>query len=214
MFDKNTKILGVFAHREDHIVCGWPIFQNRVPRKFLVTCTSDGMEPFLQSCSKEGISCFKRIGLPNSFSLMGYGLRPEHSVQQIQKVLADADRAIEPDFVFTHNPYGEYGHFDHRILFDIVCEALPNRKILFTDIIAKSSCTPISNIRLRAYRSLFRGTHFTIIKPDVAFYARNAELFAGHEMWTTNPALNLPEYPNEPADLYIMEPSRCQRGKK
>jgi len=212
MFDKETKILGVFAHREDHIVCGWPIFQNKIPRKFLVTCTSDGMTPFLQSCKAEHISCFRRVGLPNHFSFVGPGLRPEHCVKQIRDVLIDANRVIEPDFVFTHNPYGEYGHPDHRTVFNIVCEVFADCRIIFTDIIAKSSRTPLSGVKLRAYDCLFSNC-LGPVEPDIIFYQRNAELFSSYQKWTKNSNLNLPEYPR-PTNLYVMESTGCQRQKK
>lgn len=203
MFDENTKILGIFAHREDHIVCGWPIFQNKVPRKFLVTCTGDGMVPFLKSCKNEHISCFRRVGLPNNFSCIGPGLKPAFAMKQIRAVIQEAVRVIEPDFIFTHNPYGEYGHYDHRNLFDLVCETFPNKRIFITDIVAKSNCTPLSNLKLVAYDKLYSQL-FDEVKPDKEFYKRNAIMFAAHFMWTKNKYLNLPVYPVNSARLYLV----------
>jgi hypothetical protein len=205
LFNKNVKILGIFAHREDHIVCGWPVFQDNIPRKFLVTCTSDGMEPFVQSCNLGHISCFKRIGLPNNFSCTGPGLKPAFAMGHVCRVIHEAAECIDPDFIFTHNPYGEYGHYDHRNLFDIVCESFPNKKILITDIIARSNCTPLSNIRLRAYNKIY-STLFGETEPDKKFYQSHADLFSKYGMWTTSRYLNLPKYPDGSAKIYIIEP--------
>ena len=37
------------------------------------------------------------------------------------------------DAVFTHNPFGEYGHIDHKVLFDIVLTN-SRKDIIITDI--------------------------------------------------------------------------------
>ena len=37
------------------------------------------------------------------------------------------------DYVFTHNPYGEYGHLDHKFLFDLVIKNT-KKDVIISDI--------------------------------------------------------------------------------
>ena len=130
---KNKRILGIFAHREDFIVCGWPIFQDQEIQRGLVICTNDGEKPVIEVCENEDIHFYETVGLENRFSYMG----PDSNLRKYHLMIHNAIHAaitlMKPDFIFTHNPMGEYGHYDHTILFRLLYNYFPRQNIIISD---------------------------------------------------------------------------------
>ena len=100
----NKRILGIFAHREDFIVFGWPIFQNSNIARLLLVCTNDGEEPIAEVCENEHILCTGTVGLDNRFSFMGEGSMLRRNHIMIAESIHTAITLFRPDYIFTHNP--------------------------------------------------------------------------------------------------------------
>lgn len=153
---KYKKILIVMAHPDDEIIFGWPILQDDSIEKKILICSSDYENPDRQWCKNRRDSLYE-IGayvdsiettcLDYNSEFYRYPTRPikanlpesdgktagpwrnmcTHILNTLDNMSADCDA------VFTHNPYGEYGHIDHLMLFDLVIKNV-NKPVLFTDI--------------------------------------------------------------------------------
>mgnify|MGYP002877121365 CR=1 FL=1 len=145
----------VMAHPDDEIIFGWPIFQDESIEKKLLICSSDANNPTRQWCKDRKLALKKICDKHNvSLTCLDYDSsfyktqtrRPTgiprtpmgDSVAPFRSMCKDIEQNIkilerDCDFIFTHNPYGEYGHLDHILLFDLV---LKNSKkpILITDM--------------------------------------------------------------------------------
>lgn len=198
------KVLGIFAHREDHIVFGWPIMQSNEYDKYLFICTNDAIEEIKESCRIGNIKYVGNACMPNGFTMQAgrdLPLRYENTTASI----CEAIKMIKPDCLFTHNPMGEYGHYDHKFLFDLVANEFPNINLFITDIIAESSYYYFSKKLPRQYTSLYaKAERIKQIKPDIDFYKKHAEIYSRNNMWTENDNLNPPRYPNS-AGLYLIK---------
>jgi hypothetical protein len=184
------KILCVFAHREDHIIAGWPIMQMKNVEKHLFICTDDHKDAVEES-AKSCASSVTRHFFLNGFSYRKGITRTEYLGLE-EKIHKVADK-INVDYIFTHNPWGEYGHFDHRILFSIIFNSFPGSKVLFTDIVATSLYYPEMFGIPSEYLDLVKcKSAFVNAKMDKEFYKKQAAIFINKNAWTKNAALNLP----------------------
>jgi len=207
------KVLGIFAHREDQIVFGWPIFQDRTIDRYLIICADDsdkrGQKPLQQSCDHEGIQLIKCLNFPNVFfqiTKQTNKISLKEIAEILQKVVAETVNKVRPDYIFCHNPFGEYGHFDHRLVFEIIYNSFLNQSILITDICAYSSGTLATRTIPRMWQGFYANSKkFGIVKPDHNFYKRNKAIYEQFEMWTGNQYLNLPIYPKLAATIYELE---------
>lgn len=201
---KNSKILCIMAHREDNIIFGWPILQNPDYDRYLLYCTNEASDLVTECCKRENTTLVGSVGLANGFSYRNVVT----SFRQIHKIIGDciaeAILKIKPDFLFTHNPFGEYGHYDHRFLFQLVYSTFPQYPLLITDIAVESEPYPIIKGVPRCFQELYINKKIEDCIPDLDFYRRNAELFEKHNMWDASPYLNLPLYPKESAGLYLL----------
>ena len=67
--NKKNRILSIFAHREDHIVFGWPILQRKDDNKvYLLTCVNEHCEIIKASCILEDVIYVGNCGLKNGFA--------------------------------------------------------------------------------------------------------------------------------------------------
>lgn len=200
----DKRILGVFAHREDFVCFGWPIFQNKEVKRSLLVCTNDGYEPISEVCEKEDIRWFATVGLDNRFSYMGEGSRLREHHLMLMEAIGSAIALTKPDFIFTHNPMGEYGHYDHTMIFRLLYNYFPERRLIISDIMANSTYTVQVREVPRLYKHLYRD-QICSVEADHEWYKRNGDIFKKHNLWTANRGLNLPIYPVKPAGLYLLE---------
>lgn len=192
----------VFAHREDHIVFGWPIIQNRNPDKYLFVCTNDAPGIINKSCNLAGVNYIGSARFNSGFSLPNRNFKlndenlnrlSETNYTILKNRLLTIIDKIKPDFIFTHNPFGEYGHLDHRFVFEVIYNEL-ELPIIITDIIAKSSYYH----KYESIPKIFNELYHSFIKyvpPDYVFYAKHCKLFSEYDLWTDNINLNIPLYP-------------------
>tara|TARA_E500000331_G_scaffold357022_1_gene417240 strand:- start:5858 stop:6493 length:636 start_codon:yes stop_codon:yes gene_type:complete len=155
------------AHPDDEIIFGWPILQNPEIKKKILICSSDYNNPGRQWCKNRKEALFEignyvdseeTICLDYNSEFYRMPTRPvnggpteedgktsghwrlmcQHIVNTIENMSEDCDA------IFTHNPYGEYGHIDHLMLFDLVYKNF-EKPILITDIKQGSNWAKLPN---------------------------------------------------------------------
>lgn len=147
------RVLGVFAHPDDELLWGFPMMQYDDVDRYLMTVSDnhDGYDYHAKLalgkvCKTAGIRLVECLGLPSEY----YRVCVRHGSLTLMQdvvptIVAHLRRALDevkPDRVITHNPFGEYGHGDHRLLFNIVT-TLPETdgvEVMFTDACQLNKC--------------------------------------------------------------------------
>jgi len=189
------KVLGIFCHPDDEVLFGWPIFQSDEFEKHLIICCDDstrgrpGRKIALQEvCKQENINLVSCLSEDNNF----YALPTRRANYLLTDAVSNINTQIEkdvininPDFILTHNPCGEYGHGSHRLLFEIVSQNDCVKNLLITDICEESnhrSHKTIPDVIEEAFYKKWLG----LKNLDEAFYMRCRSIYNSHNAWTWN----------------------------
>ena len=189
---KGKRVLMVLAHPDDEVIFGWPILRMEGMTKGLFTvsynrCGSLSQKPLLEVCERNGV---RLVGLPvcmNNF----YRLPPRYETPTLQEVtskiimgLQDSITRFRPDFLFTHNPIGEYGHGDHRFLFN-VCTLMSN-PLLMTDICQTNNCHLSTERIPRVFRETFYRLECRLgsFSLDLEWYEGMKQIYEQGKAWT------------------------------
>jgi LmbE family N-acetylglucosaminyl deacetylase len=207
------KILGIFCHPDDEVLFGWPIFQSEEYKKYLIILCDDSTRnrqnrlPALKGvCKSENINLVECLSEDNNF----YALPTRravnlltNSVDRINRTISKFVDVIKPDYIFTHNPVGEYGHGSHRLCFELVSQHPLVKNILFTDICQKSNHRSSDRIPLSVinayYRERFAISSYFENKLDINFYNRCKAIYDKYNAWTWN------HEPVTNCNLYFLE---------
>ena len=178
-------ILMVLAHPDDEILFGWPIFFDKNYNKKIIMCSTDANNKDRQWCAHrkhvmslicknekvevefiDNNSSFYKTQTrrPSSAPLndSGDSQAPYRSLcQNIVDKVKNQEKSF--DYIFTHNPYGEYGHKDHILIFDLILKNT-EKPMLVTDIIHRSnwsfndrnSLSDSCKIKKTFYKKIFR----------------------------------------------------------
>jgi len=191
------KILGILCHPDDEVLCGWPIFQRNDIEKYLVILCDDAtrkgprrVDALEEVCEKENIHIVKVLSEDNNF----YALPTRRAVnvlsdavQRINDTIALAVQAVQPDYVFTHNPVGFYGHGSHRLCWELVSQHPSVQNLIFTDMCEVSnhrSSDKIPGIIKEAYYTSEFSIKEDVQKLDIDFYRRSYVTYLNHRAWT------------------------------
>ena len=138
----------VMAHPDDEILWGWPIFFEDKYKVEILMCSSDAHNPERQWCNhrKEPLQrlCqMYNVPLTCLDYNSGFYKTPSRKAEPplLSDVYSDISQRvseIKTAYIFSHNPMGEYGHFDHRLLFNI-CLENSKSPILITDMCMESN---------------------------------------------------------------------------
>ena len=199
-----SRVLMIVAHCDDEIICGWPIMQDSSIEKTILMVSSDRYSlerqwcahrkfVFMDVCKRLSIKC-KVLDYNSNFyalpsrdgSLLGLERR-------IARMLGDVSQY---DFVFTHNPFGEYGHHDHKYLFQTVAQ-LARKPVLISDICMKSDWSD-SNELTERMRSIYYQRTIGEAKLDKNFYDQIKNQYDLAKVWTWN------QKPVDSCKLYIL----------
>lgn len=183
------KVLMVYSHCDDEIVCGWPVFQDPSIEKYVLIVSSDRNNDARQWCNHRRwvfLDLCKSLGIGAKvldYSSDFYAL--SHRTGNLAKFENDVLRSISSlpaDFIMTHNPFGEYGHLDHRFLSDLLRRSL-NSPIIITDIEYNSDWTDIYPKSDRYRRQYFYDC-LGRVQLDHRFYRYVEHYYKSRNAWT------------------------------
>lgn len=192
-------ILMVLAHPDDELIFGWPVVQGRCligtsidDISLLIlsnnrTKYGEGPENALRECCEATqVNLLDLPRLDTNF----YRTPTRYNnfcLQDVVKLFySNVEKAIDlvkPDFVFTHNPMGEYGHGDHRFVFDIV--SLFSISLLLTDICFANRCHLSSDKIPDIYaKFLFGGQIYKHCFLNMNWYEGAKSIYERHKAWS------------------------------
>lgn len=193
----------VLAHCDDELVCGWPILQNPDIKKSLIIVSSDRNNADRQWCSHRKFvtqDICKLLGI--DVRILDYDsefYRSNHrdgSLVRLEKIILDTIKKNSFDYLFTHNPHGEYGHLDHIFLSNLLYRAV-DYPLLISDITLQSDWTQIEKKSERYVRSLYCNRIDTV-ELDASFYRRVMRFYESRGVWTWS------QVPNNKSGLYLI----------
>ena len=203
------KVLGIFCHPDDEILFGWPIFQATDIEKYLIICCSDfsrkGVRRELalkEICKNENINLFVCLDEDNNFYALPTRKADYILTEAINVIETQIEKAIieiKPDYIFTHNPVGEYGHGSHRLIFELVSQNELVKNLLITDICQESNHRSHKEIpkfiQQIYYSNIFRkNCNF-----NIDFYNRCKATYDKYYAWTYS------EEPITECSLYLLK---------
>ena len=199
--NKNKKILSVFAHREDFILFGWPVMQNKSVNHLLYVIVDEAIEIINKICHDENIQFLGDANLKNKFSFQLDKMQRKTYENILDKLKFIVENE-KPDILFTHNPMGEYGHSDHKFLFELIYNNF-DLPLIITDILVESShCIYYKNTPKNC-RHFYKKKLYDI-EPNMDFYKRNSRLYKAIGMWTNNKKITINSYPKK-VSLYLIK---------
>lgn len=205
------------AHPDDECIFGWPIFQNPTLDKALLVLASDRnnperawcvrrMDALTEICEQFGIA-LTGLDMDSEFYRTPYR-RADFLINDIYREVGEATRRIiadfRPDLVFCHNPHGEYGMFDHRMVFDIVHHHVGARHVCITDICEAHPDWPsFAEIPARERALFYDGRPHVSVTLDPEFYVHCKSVYDRYGCWTWKDAVP-PAYPLPSCRLHLL----------
>lgn len=190
-----TQCLMVLAHPDDELLFGWPVLFDQSIDKRLLICSSDEHNAERKWCARRRVALAevcKLLDVPYeclSYSSDFYRLqvRPKNELRGFCEHVRGLLELFPHDFVFTHNPHGEYGHADHRMLFGLVAESVNRGRVMFTDMRIDADW-PLTNsadnaIARRLYSTPF-GTVCRMSSAHKQLFERCHAIYRKHGCWT------------------------------
>lgn len=193
MADENMldgkKVLMVLAHCDDELVCGWPILQNPNIEKQLLIISSDEENSERHWCRHR-----KHVTLDLSKSL-GIDARVLHydsdfyrldhrsgKLANLEEHILKAIDGFSFDYIFTHNPHGEYGHSDHKLISSLLLRAT-RWPLIITDIHYRADWTRVDSDSPRYIETFYRN-RFATVEIDQSFYRKIMRFYETRGAWT------------------------------
>lgn len=171
----------VLAHPDDEVIFGWPLLRQA---KHLLICSSDFNNPkrmfgtrrrdAVQAvCDKNGVNLVC-LDYPSEF----YKLNERNG--ELEAFCQDIlDHLPDANVIFTHNPEGEYGHMDHKLVHDIVAHS--GRTMQWSDMFVKTTWVPWDGLSEQSFRDTLRVGEYKI---DMDWYVEMQIEYARKRCWT------------------------------
>ncbi|WP_320675016.1 hypothetical protein [Prochlorococcus sp. MIT 1341] len=202
-FLSNKKVLLLFSHCDDELICGWPILQESNIEKDLLIASSDRnnkLRSWCQHrkfvtqdiCQRLGIGC-RILDHPSEFYLAN---TRDGSLSRFEVEIISTISSMDYDVIFTHNPFGEYGHLDHRLLFQLIHRCC-NTPILISDITYKTNWSSYVPSSPRYYKTFYHN-EIANCSLNLDFYQEIELFYRSHNVWTWS------QEPTSSASLYLI----------
>lgn len=190
---KEMRILMVMAHPDDEVIFGWPIIQEREHDVTLLTLSHNrerhgvGPIPALEEvCNLNQIHLVPAKRLENNF----YRLPPRFEENTLPKAIEHLRRCIQvavdvyrPEYIFTHNPWGEYGHGDHRYTFSLVVGF--DIPLLMTDICTPNVCHLSYKKKPTFWDHYFKSAEQIVPEElNLVWYNEMKDIYMRHKAWS------------------------------
>ena len=204
------KVLMVLAHPDDEIIFGWPIFQNFRIQKEIIMCSTDYNNPARQQyahrkfllqevCEKYQVplTCFD---YPSEF----YKLETRvTTLEDCQNTIVDCvkSKVNDFDYVFTHNPIGEYGMIDLKIVFEWMYNRVDEKPILITDLLQYETHWPSYHEIPSRIKKDFYHTKLGDYELDIDIYTDCYNIYMNGRAWTY---WRTPETEQKTCSLYVV----------
>lgn len=191
------KVLGVFAHPDDELLWGFPMMQYDDFDRYLMTVSDNhngygahAKQALEEVCRAARIKLVECSGLPSEYYRIATRHKPTTLMLDVVPTILSRLRRVldevKPDRIITHNPFGEYGHGDHRLLFNVV-SMLPETdgvEIVFTDA-CQLNKTHLSfeNIPRRVREAYYRNC-LDECKLAMNWFEPLREIYKSHDAWS------------------------------
>lgn len=205
------KVLGIFCHPDDEVLFGWPIFQSDEYEKHLIICCDDSCrnrperkKALQEVCKQENINLVKVLSEDNDFYVLptrraSYLLTD--AISYINFWIKTCVENIEPDYIFTHNPVGEYGHGSHRLLFEIVSQHPKVKNLLITDMCQRSNHRSSLSIPSVVFDAYYRDEKWSaeMQQLNMDFFNRCKAIYDRYNAWSWS------KDPIDHCNLYLLK---------
>ena len=185
------KILMVIAHADDEIIFGWPILQDTTVQKEILCCSSDKNNEERKWCSHRGEvlkNIYKNRGINCrclDYNSEFYRMETRQgSLLRMQDDIIKNIHSFDFDYIFTHNPLGEYGHLDHKMIFDTILSSDIKKPILFTDISMKLNWPSHYGIPNRYSKLFYQSEFMHDCILDSVLYSQIENEYRRSNVWT------------------------------
>ena len=202
------KVLGIFCHPDDEILFGWPVFQNKDYERHLIICCDDYSRRgsirascLRKVCKQENIRLVDVLSEDNDFYALPTRRADYLLTDATERIVKTLNRNIlnlQPDYIFVHNPVGEYGHGSHRLLFELVSQSEMVQNLLITDICQESNHRSHKMIPGIVWQNHYQHRQGSS-KLDRSFYFRCKKIYDDANAWSWSKSVI------ESCDLYLLK---------
>ena len=201
------KVTIFMCHPDDELIFGWPVLYNKEIEKDIFICSSDANNPERQWCKhrknslfdmcvKLGLNC-KVLDYNSEFYRTPSRYADPPLLEDVQRDIAKHITEVDSDVIFTHNPVGEYGHLDHKFVFDLVTQ-YSKVPVWFTDICLESNWHDHTKIPKKIKKHLYK-KHIGDYNLDLIEYELDSLFYRNNNVWTWN------KPPVEKCSIYELE---------
>ena len=195
------RVLMVLAHCDYELVCGWPILHNPDIKKSLIIISSDRNNIHRRWCSHRKFVTEDLCKLLDiDVSILDYDSefyrlnQRDGSLVKLEQNILKAISEKSFDYLFTHNPHGEYVHLDHIFLSCLIFRAA-DYPLLMSDITLKSDWTHIEQKSARYTASIYND-QIDRMELNKSFYNKVMRFYESRGVWTWS------QDPNNSSGIY------------
>lgn len=143
--------LVVAAHADDEVAFLWPALCGPDIKPEILICSGRNAQvPGHEGKGRAAVDLWEPLGVRIHVLDYADGFSEQRVVAGFCEELRAYINAAGVDQVFTHNPLGEYGHPDHKLVHE-VCLQSDVRFVLFSDIWHRRGWTPWTGIRRKSH---------------------------------------------------------------